>query len=80
LKKKKIGGSPAFHPSLHVTPVDLSLTSGFTGIDLNSQLLPLCTDFQTWIKDKRLNQRLNNYVVERGLQKMFAGYVFIQNM
>lgn len=64
-KEKKIGGSPAYHPSLHVTPVDLRLTSEFTGIELYDQL-PLCTDFQTWIKDKRLNQRLNNYGVERG--------------
>ncbi len=65
-KEKKIGGSPAFHPSLHVTPIDLRLTSDFTGIDLTSQILPLCTEFQTWIKDKRLTQRLNNFSIERG--------------
>ncbi len=64
-KEKKIGGSPAFHPSLHVTPIDLKLTSDFTGIDLYGQF-PLCTDFQTWAMEKRLPTRLNNYGAERG--------------
>jgi flavin-dependent dehydrogenase len=64
-KEKKIGGSPVFHPSLHVTPVDLRLTSEFTGIDLYNHF-PLLTDFQTWAKDKRIPARLNNYGAERG--------------
>ncbi len=64
-KEKQIGGSPAFHPSLHVTPIDLRLTSEFTCIDLYDQF-PLCTDFQTWAKDQRIGSRLNNYGAERG--------------
>ncbi len=64
-KEKKIGGSPAFHPSLHVTPIDLKLTSEFTGVDLHGQF-PLLTDFQTWAKDRRVPARLNNYGAERG--------------
>ena len=67
-KEKKIGGSPAFHPSLHVTPIDLRLTSEFTGIDIHSQF-PLLTDFQTWAKDKRIPARLNNYGAERGARE-----------
>lgn len=64
-KEKKIGGSPGFHPSLHVTPIDLKLTSEFTGIDLHARF-PLCTDFQTYAKDNRIPARLNNYGAERG--------------
>lgn len=67
-KEKKIGGSSVFHPSLHVTPIDLQLTSEFTGIDLYSQF-PLLTDFQTWAKDKRIPARLNNYGAERGARE-----------
>ncbi len=64
-KEKQIGGSPAFHPSLHATPIDLRYTSDFIGIDI-SESFQLLTDFHTWIRDKRVYTNLNNYGVERG--------------
>ncbi len=64
-KEKQIGGSPAFHPSLHATPIDVRLTSDFVGIDLSSSFA-LLAEFHTWMQDKRVNTRLNNYGVERG--------------
>ncbi len=77
-KEKELGGSPMFHPSLHATPVDLSHTSDFIGIDI-SDSFQLLSDFHTWLKNKRLFSQLVNYGVERGNRET-AIDVFLYNM
>ena len=68
-KEKKIGGSAAFHPSLHATPIDVNHTSNFIGIDLKDHF-PLLTDNQSWIKNVRLiPTEFNTHGVERGQRK-----------
>ena len=64
-KEKAIGGSPAYHPSLHATPIDIQYTSDFIGIDVSS-CFQLLSDTQTWIRDTRLYPALIHYGVERG--------------
>ncbi len=64
-KEKQIGGSSAYHPSLHSTPIDLRYTSDFIGIDISSNFQFL-SDTQLWIRNKRLYPNLISYGVERG--------------
>ena len=64
-KEKAIGGSPAYHPSLHATPIDFQYTSDFIGIDV-SPCFQLLVETQLWIRDTRLYPSLNHYGVERG--------------
>ncbi len=67
-KEKQIGGSSTFHPSLHATPIDVGMSSDFTGIDLRNHF-QLLTEFHTWQMDSRAHMRLNNYGVERGARE-----------
>ncbi len=68
-KEKQIGGSSAFHPSLHATPIDVRYTSEFTGIDLYEQF-PLLSDIHSCIKDTRIiSTDLITYGVERGARE-----------
>jgi len=67
-REKRIGGSPAFHPSLHATPIDLNYTSEFVGIDI-SGCFQLLTDLHTWVRNKRIYSGMNNYGVERGARE-----------
>ena len=64
-KEKAIGGSPAYHPSLHATPIDFKYTSDFIGIDV-STCFELLVETQLWVRDTRLYPSLNHYGVERG--------------
>lgn len=64
-KEKAIGGSPAYHPSLHATPIDFKYTSDFIGIDV-SPCFKLLAETQLWVRDTRLYPNLNHYGVERG--------------
>ena len=64
-REKAIGGSPAYHPSLHATPIDIKYTSDFIGIDV-SPCFKLLVETQLWIRDRRLYPSLNHYGVERG--------------
>ena len=63
---KKIGDIHPYHPSNHLTPINLELIKNYVGIDITSCLTP-AGDVYVYINSKKyLNSLQNGYSVERG--------------
>jgi flavin-dependent dehydrogenase len=63
-RESGIGGSPAFNPSAHTTPIEVDRVSEYVGIDLAPALYP--ARVAVYLREKRIEWNQGFYTVERG--------------
>jgi flavin-dependent dehydrogenase len=73
-KEKKIGGSPEFTPSIHMTPIHIQKMQNYIGIEIDSCFSELNL-FKAYIHSKEITFNPKHlYVVERGPRKTSIEY------